>query len=93
MSYEGSRPEQAPALEDEGQRPSLAEARSTEAEGEEVKTHALVGNKEWGRKARKDEDRTRGLNNRDRREAITEQISDADDLPDSQPCETCREYH
>ena len=45
-----------------------------------MKTHALVGNMEWGRKARKEEDRSRGLNNRDRREAIEEFLDDVLDI-------------
>lgn len=43
--------------------------------------HVHRPNKEWGRKARKEEDRNRGLNNHDRREAIAEQ-SDNDDQED-----------
>lgn len=36
--------------------------------------HQLSTNKEWGKRARKDEDALRGLNNSDRREAIAEQL-------------------
>ena len=38
--------------------------------------HAHRPNGEWGRKARKQEDRDRGLNNHARREAIAEQTND-----------------
>lgn len=34
--------------------------------------HAHAANTEWGSKARKEEDRLRGLNNQDRRMAIAE---------------------
>jgi len=38
------------------------------------KTGGLTGNGEWGSKARKEEDRLRGRNNRARMETIAEQI-------------------
>jgi hypothetical protein len=40
-----------------------------------MKKHGAV-NKEWGRKARKEEDRIRGLNNQGRKAAIKEQTTD-----------------
>lgn len=43
-----------------------------------MKTHTHVKNMEWGRKARKEEDRLRGINNADRRADITEQLDEAD---------------
>lgn len=38
--------------------------------------HSHIGNLEWGKRARKDEDRLRGLNAKDARTAIVEQIKD-----------------
>lgn len=38
--------------------------------------HTNRPNQEWGSKARKEEDRLRGLNNADRTEAIAEQVAD-----------------
>lgn len=52
--------------------------------------HGAV-NKEWGSKARKQEDAQRGLNNRARRESIAEQVADGSDFPEAALCETCGE--
>lgn len=38
--------------------------------------HQMIQNLEWGRKARKNEDRIRGRNNADRRAALVEQKAD-----------------
>lgn len=43
------------------------------------RTGALVGNMEWGSKARKEEDALRGRNNTARRETILEQVRDLDE--------------
>jgi hypothetical protein len=40
-----------------------------------------VPNKEWGRKHRKEEDRMRGLNGKDRRQAVDEQLEDLLTVP------------
>jgi phytoene/squalene synthetase len=40
------------------------------------KTGGLSGNKEWGSKARKEEDDLRGRNNSARRQTIEEQVDD-----------------
>lgn len=37
--------------------------------------HQLTPNPEWGRKGRKEEDRLRGLNAKDRRASIAEQLT------------------
>jgi hypothetical protein len=39
-----------------------------------MKNHTHTGNNEWGRKARKEEDQLRGLNAKDARLAITEDM-------------------
>lgn len=53
------------------------------------------GNMEWGRKHRKEEDDLRGLNNRARREAISEQVQDFIERWDARagekvPCPYCK---